>query len=70
MDAANITTRKKNMKKQLLTLPLLLGLTTQAFAGEAVNTFQHEANVSFGTDTDHFEDGVWNLDYRDRKSVV
>ncbi|QYK12708.1 porin family protein [Shewanella rhizosphaerae] len=52
------------MKKQLLTLPLLLGLTTQAFAGEAVNTFQHEANVSFGTDTDHFEDGVWNLDYR------
>ncbi|WP_281212785.1 hypothetical protein [Shewanella insulae] len=52
------------MKKQLLTLPLLLGLTTQAFAGEAVNTFQHEANVNFGTDTDHFEDGVWNLDYR------
>ncbi|MCL1042566.1 porin family protein [Shewanella marisflavi] len=52
------------MKKQLLTLPLLLGLTTQVFAGEAVNTFQHEANVSFGTDTDNFEDGLWNLDYR------
>ena len=46
---------------------MLLGLTTSANAAEDLDsssTFQHEANITFGSHTDDLDDGLWSLDYR------
>ena len=55
------------MKKSILSLAVLLGLTTSANAAENLdssNTFQHEANITFGSHTDDLDNGLWSLDYR------
>ncbi|MDX1280692.1 hypothetical protein [Shewanella colwelliana] len=54
------------MKKNLCTLSILLGISSfQLVAAEATsNTFQHDANVNFGTHSEDFGDGIWSLDYR------
>ena len=56
------------MNSNSLSLALLLGLTVPCVSAatetDPSNTFQHEANLTFGTHTDGFDDGLWNLDYR------
>ncbi|PHQ76080.1 MAG: hypothetical protein COB74_03595 [Shewanella sp.] len=56
------------MKKSILSLAVLLGLvSTSANATDDIDsssTFQHEANVTFNTNSDDLDDGLWSLDYR------
>ncbi|MFT5234786.1 MAG: hypothetical protein ACI90A_000148 [Shewanella sp.] len=56
------------MKSNTLALTILLGLATPYVSAttetDPSNTFQHEANLTFGTHTDGFDDGLWNIDYR------
>ena len=56
------------MKKSILSLAVLLGLvSTSANATDDIDsssTFQHEANITFGSHTDDLDDGLWSLDYR------
>ncbi|MEC4728645.1 hypothetical protein HWQ46_24285 [Shewanella sp. D64] len=56
------------MNRKSLSLAVLFGLTIPyaSAASEMApsNTFQHEGNVTLGTHTDDFGDGLWNLDYR------
>ncbi len=56
------------MNKSNLSLAVLLGLmATSANATDKIdssNTFQHEANVTFGSHTDDLDNGLWSIDYR------
>ncbi|PKG58583.1 putative porin [Shewanella sp. GutDb-MelDb] len=54
------------MNKKTLSLAVLLALVaTSANANDnSSNTYQHEANVTFGSHTDNFDNGLWSLDYR------
>ena len=56
------------MNTNSLSLALLLGLAAPYVSAttetDPSNTFQHEANLTFGTHTDGFDDDLWNIDYR------
>ncbi|MCL1051201.1 hypothetical protein L2755_16435 [Shewanella abyssi] len=56
------------MHKNSLYFAVLLGLfSTSAKANDnnaSTNTYQHEANVSYGSHTDDLDNGLWSVDYR------
>ena len=52
------------MKKSTVALAILLGLSSASAVAVQDNNYQHEANLSYQTNSEEVSDGLWNANYR------
>lgn len=52
------------MKNSTMSLAVLLGLTSMSAVAAQDNAFQHQASLSYSTNSEEVSDGSWNANYR------
>ncbi|ACA87698.1 putative porin [Shewanella woodyi] len=52
------------MKNSTISLAILLGLTSMSAVAAQDNAFQHQASLSYSTNSEEVSDGAWNANYR------